>query len=90
MTIKERIEAVLKKEMPDQVPFTIYWLMLPRGAKERQLRNKGLGISWRTDVIRWEYPNCEVDKKTYKKDSRLYQQEIWSTPVGKVYQTTTS
>ncbi len=70
MTIKERIEAVLRGELPDQIPLTIYWLMLPRGEKERLLRNKGLGISYRADVLRWEYPNCTIETKKYLKDGR--------------------
>jgi len=90
MTVKERVEAVLRKDAPDQVPFTIYEMMFPRGEHARRLRNKGLGISWRTDIIRWEYPNCNVDKKTYKADGKLYEKETWSTPVGKVYQVYTA
>ena len=85
MTIKERIEAVLRNEQPDQVPFTIYPMMFPRGGDERELRNKGLGLAWRTDVIRWDYPNCKIEKISYYENAKLYQRETWSTPVGEVY-----
>ena len=88
MNIRERIEAVLSGNLPDQIPLTIYWLMLPRGERERLLRNKGLGISYRTNVLRWEYPNCKIETKNYIKNGKQYSTTIWDTPVGQVHSTT--
>ena len=41
MMPRERVEAVLRGERTDWVPFTVYENWLPRGATERALRNKG-------------------------------------------------
>jgi len=44
MKMKERILAVLRREKPDRIPFTIYTFLLPRSSIERQLRNMGLSL----------------------------------------------
>ncbi len=90
MTIRERIEAVLRGERPDRIPFTIYWLMLPSGEQERLLRERGLGIVWRTNVLRWEYPRCDMQTVSFTQDGRDLQRVTWRTPVGEVYSTTTT
>ena len=84
MNIKERIEAVLMGRSPDRMPFTIYPMMLPRSEAERKLRNKGLGLSVRTDVIKWVYPNCEIVSRKFNKDGIEHTSTVWITPVGEV------
>jgi len=44
MTIHERMMAVYRKQLPDQIPLAIYNTYLPRGSCERMLREMGLGI----------------------------------------------
>jgi len=44
MTPRKRVEMVLRKEVPDEVPFTIYEAKLPQCSVERQLRNEGICI----------------------------------------------
>ena len=44
MTIKDRMMAVYKNELPDRYPVSIYSRYLPRGTKERQIRDMGVGI----------------------------------------------
>jgi hypothetical protein len=44
MTIKDRIMAVYKNELPDRYPVSIYSRYLPRGTEERQIRDMGVGI----------------------------------------------
>lgn len=85
MTVRERIEAVLRGELPDRVPFTIYPQMLPRGQVERGLRQRGLGFSCRTNVVKWQYPNCQVSTCQYMEEGREYERVTWRTPVGEVY-----
>ena len=89
MTPKERIETVLRGELPDKIPLTIYWIMLPRGEQERLLRNKGLGISWRVEVIDWQYPNCRIKKEVIETNGKEYTRTIWDTPMGEIHSTTT-
>ena len=85
MTIKERIEAVLRGELPDRIPFTIYHKMLPRGGAERRLRERGLGFAWRTEVIKWEYPNCQITACQYAEGGVDKQRITWRTPIGEVH-----
>ena len=51
MTPRERVEAVLRGRMPDQVPFTIYANKLPRCQVELELRNAGACILERSPVV---------------------------------------
>ena len=44
MTPRERVDAALRNEMPDWVPFTVYECMLPTSETERRLRDDGLCI----------------------------------------------
>jgi len=88
MTIRERIETVLRGHFPDQVPFTIYDWMLSRGEHERGLRNKGLGLSWRTPIVGWEYPNCKINSCPYRDGGAEYIRTTWQTSVGEVYSIT--
>jgi len=42
MTPKQRVEAALKGQPVDKVPFTCYHFLMFTGEVERQLRNRGL------------------------------------------------
>ena len=86
MNVRQRVEAALAGQSPDQVPFTIYWQMVPKGAAGRRLREKGLGFWWRENVIDWEYPNCDIRTVRYSQGRQTYERTIWSTPVGEVSQ----
>jgi len=44
MNIQQRMMAVYRNQMPDQIPIGIYNRYLPRGFSGRELRNMGLGI----------------------------------------------
>jgi len=44
MTIKERMMAVYRNQIPDRVPISIYARYLPRGHAERRVREMGAGI----------------------------------------------
>ena len=82
MTVGERIAAVLRGELPDCIPFTIYPKMLPRGSDERQLRQRGLGFAVRMDLVRWEYPNCQIERCRSCENGVEKETTFWRTPVG--------
>jgi len=44
MNIRERMMAVYRNEVPDQIPVSVYSRYLPRGSTERLVRVMGLGI----------------------------------------------
>lgn len=65
LTPRERVEAVLLGQNPDQTPFTVYEYKLPQCAVERQLRNEGLCIMNRRYVgYREVTPNCRRETHT--------------------------
>ena len=66
MTPRQRIQAVLRGELADQVPFSIYWLMLPRGERERRLREAGLAIVERMALYWEERPTCDMICREYR------------------------
>ena len=57
LTPRARIRAALHGEWADRVPFSVYWLMFPRGDVERRLRNEGVAVVERVPVFRVEMPN---------------------------------
>ena len=86
MNVHDRIESVLKGDMPDQVPFTIYAYMMPKGEAERRLRSKGLGFCWRADLVRWEHPNCDIKTVQYRENGVDLSRTIYRTPVGEIHE----
>jgi len=82
LTPKGRVQAALWGRELDRIPFTAYWLLLPRGETERKLRNQGMAIIERVDPYRIETPNVDVHTRTvYENGSPVRYQHI-STPVG--------
>jgi len=84
MTPRQRIRAVLHGDLPDQVPLTIYWLMLPRGERERRLRQAGLAIVERMPLYWEERPHCDLIRHEYRESGVLTVRETIRTPVGDV------
>lgn len=84
MTPRQRIRAALHGELPDQVPFTIYWIMLPRGERERRLREAGLAIVERMPLFWEEHPNCQLISHEYREKGIRTIRDTWRTPVGEV------
>ena len=87
LTPRARIEAVLHGEPADRIPFTIYWLMFPRGQTERELRNAGVTIVERVPLFRVEMPQVEFVNREYSQNGELLQRRELRTPVGTVYST---
>ncbi|HPT97238.1 MAG TPA: uroporphyrinogen decarboxylase family protein [Armatimonadota bacterium] len=83
MTPRARVEAALRGEMPDKVPFTVYESKIPQCAVERQLRNEGLCIVVRTvPVVNTITPNVTVESHIFTQDGVRYTRTIYHTPVG--------
>jgi hypothetical protein len=84
MTPRQRIRAALHGDMPDQVPFTMYWLMLPRGERERRLRSAGLAVVERFPLYWEEHPHCDLISSEYREDGIRTVRDTIRTPAGEV------
>jgi hypothetical protein len=74
---------VLRHEVPDMTPFTIYECKIPQCAVERQLRNDGLCIVNRSvPVYDTRMPNCPAESRSYTEDGVGYVRHVIRTPVG--------
>lgn len=83
MTPRARVEAALRGEMPDKVPFTVYERKIPQCTIERQLRNEGLCIVVRTvPVVRTITPNVTAESHIFHEEGVCYTRTIYHTPVG--------
>ena len=69
---RERVRLALRGERADRVPFTVYWLMLPRGEVERTLRNQGTAIVERVPLFRVTYPGVEMVSREYEENGALF------------------
>ena len=86
MTPRARVEAVLRGDMPDKVPFTIYESKIPQCAIERQLRNDGLCIVNRHfPVARRHTPDIRSESHSYAKEGVSYVRHTTHTPKGDLY-----
>jgi len=82
MTPRERVEAVLRQEVPDKTPLTMYDTMTPQCEAERQLRNEGCCIVKRLSVVAIRSPNVKTTSHTYAEDGRPRVRNVHETPVG--------
>jgi uroporphyrinogen-III decarboxylase len=87
LTPRARIQAALRGEPVDHIPFTVYWLMFPRGEVERRLRNEGVAVVERVPVYHVEMPNVQVVMHEYYVNNVPTRRETVRTPVGEVYAT---
>ena len=87
MNIRERILAALYWNEPDQVPLTVYDVILKRGMHERALRNMGVGLIFRPAPYQVEYRNVDLTRKEYWEDGKRYIRNTFTTPVGEIWET---
>ena len=74
---------MLKGEMVDKVPFTIYECMLPQCEVERSLRNQGLCIiNRRFPVYKSISPNVKEESIHFAEDGASYVKTMIKTPKG--------
>ena len=79
---RKRVEAILRGDMPDRVPLTMYESKIPQCATERQLRNEGLCIVYRTMVFKTYSPNVETRTEGFEIDGKPHVWTTFCTPVG--------
>ena len=83
MTARQRVEAILRGEMPDKVPLTMYETMIPQCAAERQLRNEGMCIVYRrVNVYRTHRPNVKRRSENVVIGGKSHVKTVTETPVG--------
>ena len=82
MTPRERVETVLRREVPDKTPLTMYECMIPQCEAERRLRNDGLCIVQRRGVVGTHTPNVTSETHTYSQDGKPRVRRVCHTPVG--------
>ena len=86
MTPRERVEAVLRGEVSDRIPFTIYPNHLPPTASaEAQLLDAGVCIVRGMSVFRTVSPNVRVETVNYTEDGVEHRRKVHHTPVGDVF-----
>ncbi len=83
MTPRKRVEAVLRGERPDRVPFTVYETKLPRCEAERQLRGEGVClVAHSPSAFKTVSPHVTRERITYTQDGISYVRTHVRTPVG--------
>lgn len=83
MTARERVEAVLRGEWPDRIPFTVYREMLPQCEAERYLRNKGLCIILeQPSVYDTVSPNVTRERLFFSEEGSSFVRTEVRTPKG--------
>ncbi|MBW1699335.1 MAG: hypothetical protein JRH18_21195 [Deltaproteobacteria bacterium] len=87
MNIHDRILAALNWQEPDQIPLTTYNWFIPRGEKERLLRESGVGIVLRPAAHKVVHRQVEITTREFWKDGRKFVRKTLHTPVGEVYKT---
>ena len=87
MDSRERLLAALNWEEPDQVPFTTYDWFAPRGARERAIRDLGLGLIIRLPAHKVTHRQVQIDSLEYWEGDERYIRRTIKTPVGDVAQT---
>ncbi len=95
MTNRQRMMAVYRNQLPDQVPVGIYTRYLPRGAAEREARALGVGVidyhpvstmlapPWHTyPGFLSEVRGAEFEIQFSWRDGELIETRTYRTPVG--------
>lgn len=101
MTIQQRMMAVYRNQMPDQIPIGIYNRYLPRGSSARELRNMGLGTidyhpivsllapPWHTyEGFISEVKGAEFNISFHWEDGQMLESRNYKTKVGSITQIT--
>jgi len=84
MTPRERVMQALRGGHADVVPFTMYESKAPQCVAEREMRNRGMCIVFRTNVFKTVRPNVKVTQDVYYEGERKFVRTRYETPVGVV------
>lgn len=86
MTPLERVQTVLRGEMPDHVPFTTYENKITPCRAERQLRNDGMCIVQRSpSIARYLNPNVTTRHVHYSENGVPHVRTEVRTPKGDLF-----
>ena len=72
---------------PDRIPLTIYEMLFPRGMREREIRDLGVGLIHRPPAHIVEHREVEIESREYWDQGRMLIRRTIHTPVGDVWQT---
>ena len=82
-TPRARVEAALRGERTDKVPFTMYENKIPQCAAERALRNRGLCVVKRDiPAFRTIRPNVRTTEAVEWREGKKFVRTRYATPVG--------
>ena len=85
MTPSQRLEAILRGELADKVPFTAFADKLPRSQAGRRLRNGGLClVERRTSVFKTVSPSVQRERIHYSANGTSYVRTVIATPAGEL------
>ncbi len=85
MTPSQRLEAILRGELADKVPFTAFADKLPRSQAGRQLRNDGLClVERRASVFKTVSPSVQRERIHYSANGTSYARTVITTPAGEL------
>jgi len=85
MTPRERVEATLRGDLANKVPFTAFADTVSRSEAERRLRNGGLClIDRQTSVFRTFTPNVRQERIHYAEKGEVYVRTVVRTPAGEL------
>ena len=87
MTPRQRILAVLDGDLPDRVPFTWKQPYRTRGHVERMLRNAGMAMVWRCEVVTTIRPHVQTIRREYREQGATRTTVTYHTPAGDISQT---
>jgi len=82
MTPRQRVSTVLRKQLPDKTPLTMYKGMVPQCVAERRLRNDGLCIVTGHGVFTTKTPNITRESHHYTENDVPRVRTIIHTPAG--------
>ena len=87
LTPRARVEAALRRDPVDKIPFTIYEAFLSQSTAEREMRNLGMCIvNRRFPVYTVETPNVKAYSIHYLgEDGEARIKRVYETPVGALF-----
>lgn len=86
MTPAERVLSVLRGEMPDQTPFTIYENHLEQYPYARRLQERGLCFVKRIKSYSIETVDTKIHTETFIENGQTMQRTVYETPKGPLEQ----
>ena len=86
MTLRERVTAALRGEMPDMIPFTCYEEMMPQGRDRSRLHELGVAVFSRIYPFRIRRDRVRVETRDIRDERYAGNLTVYETPVGTLTQ----